>query len=107
MTRRNVLIGRPALPIVPAGAVAAPDLVGPIMRWFAWLEFERRCSAHTVSAYRIDLWAFLSFLAQHLGRLPALADLRALCRIELRSYLADRLRRELVPSSTARALAVI
>jgi integrase/recombinase XerC len=32
MTRRNVLIGRPPLPIVPVGAVAARDLAGPITR---------------------------------------------------------------------------
>jgi len=107
MTLRNVLIGRPPLPIVPAGAVAAPDLVGPIMQWFEWLEIERRSSAHTLSAYRIDLWAFFSFLAEHLGRLPSLADLRALTGTDLRAYLFDRLRRGLVPSSTARALAVI
>src|SRR5207245_4472728 len=42
-----------------------------------------------------------------LGRLPSLADLRTLSRLELRAYLADRNRRGLAPSSTARALAVI
>jgi integrase/recombinase XerC len=107
MARRNVLIGRPPLPIVPPGAVAAPDLARPITRWLAWLEIERRCSVHTISAYRIDLWAFLSFLAQHLGCLPSLADLRALTGTELRAYLVDRHRRELCASSTARALAVV
>jgi integrase/recombinase XerC len=107
MTRRNVRIGRPPLPIVPMGAVAARDLVGPVTRSLEWLKVERRSSVHTLSAYRIDLWAFLSFLADHLGGLPSLADLRALTRLALRTYLADRGRRELVPSSTARALAVI
>jgi integrase/recombinase XerC len=98
MTLRNVPIGRPPLPIVPVGAVAAPDLGGPITRWLAWLEIERRCSARTISSYRIDLWAFLTFLAQHLGRLPSLADLRALTSTDVRAYLVDRQRRGLAPS---------
>ena len=107
MTRRNVLIGRPPLPIVPAGAVAAPDLVGPVAQWLAWLEMERRCSPRTISAYRIDLWAFLGYLGARLGQLPSLADLRALSRLDLRAYLAHRIDLELAPSSTARALAVV
>jgi len=104
MARRNVLIGRPPLPIVPAGAVAAADLVRPITRWLAWLEVERRSSPHTMSCYRRDLWAFLTFLAQHCGALPSLATLRALGSPDLRAYLVGRNRRGLVPSSTARAL---
>ena len=106
-TGRNVLIGRPPLPIVPIGAVAASDLAGPIARWLEWLKVERRSSVHTMSAYRIDLWAFLTFLAQHCGRLPSLTTFRALGSSDLRAYLAERQRRGLVPSSTARALSVI
>jgi integrase/recombinase XerC len=106
-TGRNVLIGRPPLPIVPVGAIAATNLVGPITRWLEWLKVERRSSVHTVSAYRIDLWAFLRFLAQHFGTLPSLRTLRALRSAHLRAYFADRMGRGLVPSSTARALSVI
>ena len=60
-----------------------------------------------MSCYRRDLWAFLRFLAQHCGALPSLATLRDLGRPDLRAYLKDRYNRQLVPSSTARALAVI
>ena len=92
---------------MPAAAIAAPDLVGPINRWLARLEFERRSSPHTVAAYRRDLWAFLIFLGRHLGALPSLASLRAFSRGDLRAYLLDRSRNSLQPSSTARALAVV
>src|SRR6476646_1150661 len=59
-TGRNVLIGRPPLPIVPVGAIAATDLTGPITRWLEWLKVERRSSPHTMSCYRRDMCAFLT-----------------------------------------------
>ena len=69
-------------------------------------EHEQRSSHHTVASFRRDLSAFLTFLNQHLGALPSLASLRALTRSDLRAYL-DRTRRELMPGSTARPLAVL
>src|SRR5262249_47474868 len=107
MKLRNVRIGRPLLPEVPAAAIAAPDLARSIARWLAWLEVERRSSRHTVAAYRRDLWAFLIFLGRHLGNRPSVASLRSLGRPDLRAYLLDRRRRSLHPSSTARALSVL
>ena len=60
MNGRNVRIGGLRLLVVPVGAVAIGDLVSPIACWLAWLEVGRRSSHHTMSAYRRDLWTFLS-----------------------------------------------
>jgi integrase/recombinase XerC len=107
MTLRNVKWGRPPLPDVPPEAVAAPDLARQIRQWQSWLKNERRYSSHTLAAYRRDLWAFLNFLALHNGALPSLDMLRQFRQPDLRPYLLDRSRRNLKPSSTARAFAVV
>jgi integrase/recombinase XerC len=107
MTRRNVRWGRPAQSAITVGAIAVLDLAMPINRWLRRLEFEQGSSSHAVAASRRDLWAFLTFLGHHLGALPSLVSLRALTHADLRAYLLDRRRRGLLPSSTARTLAVL
>ena len=87
--------------------VAAGDLAEQFAEWRHWLADERRASAHSLAAYERDLAAFLTFLARHQGALPSLASLKRLGRSDLRAYLADRGRRGLQASSTARALSVL
>jgi integrase/recombinase XerC len=107
MTLRNVKWGRPPLPEVLPEAVAAPDLALQIRRWQEWLKSERRYSPHTLAAYRRDLWALLKFLAIQNGAVPSLDTLQEFGPRDLRPYLLDRGRRNLMASSTARAFAVV
>jgi len=87
--------------------IAAADLAAGIADWQRWLKHERRASPHTLAAYRRDLGAFLSFLAQHLGKPACLADLAILTRADFRAWLAARSAGGLQASSTARALSVV
>ena len=56
----------------------AADLQDPLAGWQAWLAVERRASPHTLAAYGRDITDFLSFLCDHLGGPPSLADRGAL-----------------------------
>jgi len=98
----------PALPAsVPlARFSAADDLRAAIGLWMAWLEGERRASAHTVAAYGRDLAGFLDFLTGHLGEPPALATFARLIPADFRAYLAYRAAR-VERSSIARGLSVV
>ena len=69
---------------------AAPDLQAAIRDWQDWLRDEKRASPHTCLAYGRDLTDFLSFLTQHRGQPPTLADLSALATTEFRAWLAAR-----------------
>ena len=86
---------------------AAADLAREIDAWRRWLRSEKRVSSHTRAAYDIDLGAFLSFLASHLGGPVGLDDLRDLRSADFRAWLASRAMAGLEKSSTARALSVI
>ena len=72
--------------------------------WLDWLSHEKRCSAHTIDAYCLDLVRFLDFLRDHLGYVPGLKDLGHLKVTDFRSYLAFRAGEGLSRTSTARAL---
>ncbi|MGE0120452.1 MAG: tyrosine recombinase XerC [Dongiaceae bacterium] len=86
---------------------AAADLAACVEDWLRWLRHERRASPHTLAAYRRDLASFLAFLAGHLGKAPALADLARLVRADIRGWLASRRTAGLRATSTARALSVV
>jgi integrase/recombinase XerC len=98
----------PALPepIPLARFSAADDLRAAIGLWTAWLEGERRASAHTVAAYGRDLAAFLDFLTGHLGEPPELATFAGLAPADFRAYLAYRAAR-VERGSIARGLSVV
>lgn len=87
--------------------LAAPDLAEALGRWRRSLAAERRASAKTVEAYDRDVTQFLRFLAEHLGRPPALADLAALRPRDLRAFLARRRSEGVSARSTGRNLAGI
>jgi integrase/recombinase XerC len=91
----------------PAPGPGAPDQRARMRDWRAWLRPERRIAAHTFAAYERDLDAFVAFLTEHLGKAPALADLRALSRADFRAWLARRAGAPYRAASTARALSVV
>ena len=87
-----------------AAAPQSPGLTKAISDWLFFLRDERRASAHTIAAYRRDLENFSRFLAEHLGRLPELADLNDLRLADFRAWLARRAQESRAKTSTARAL---
>jgi integrase/recombinase XerC len=98
----------PALPekLPLARFAACDDLRAAIGLWTAWLDGERRASAHTVAAYGRDLAFFLDFLTEHLGEVPGLATFARLAPADFRAYLAYRAAR-VERASIARGLSVV
>jgi integrase/recombinase XerC len=86
---------------------AADDLCAAIGLWRAWLEGERRASAHTVAAYGRDLAFFLDFLTGHLGMVPSLAAIDELRAADFRAYLARRAGDGIERPSLARGMSVL
>jgi integrase/recombinase XerC len=78
----------------PRLVIAAADLLAARRAWLAHLSAERRLSGKTLEAYRRDLDQLLLFLAEHLGRQPALADFDALRPADIRAFMAARRRRD-------------
>ncbi|WP_018700938.1 tyrosine recombinase XerC [Amorphus coralli] len=66
------------------------DLAEAVSGWLATLAGERRLAAHTLGAYERDVRQFCSFLTEHLGDPPSLADLSALKAQDVRAFLARR-----------------
>jgi integrase/recombinase XerC len=75
--------------------------------WLGWLAHEKRQADATVKAYRTDLDGFLAFCAVHLGEPPDAERLTGLGAADFRAWLAQRHRRDLARTSTARALAAV
>ena len=74
---------------------AARDVAAEVGRWLSHLGSERRMSAKTLDAYERDVRQFLSFLAEHLGGPPSLADLAKLAPQDVRAFMAARRGRRL------------
>ncbi len=72
-------------------------------RFSEHLEHERRCSPHTVVAYRRDLGSLARYLERKLGRDASLADID---KLVLRAWMAEQARL-LKPGSLARRLASV
>jgi integrase/recombinase XerC len=94
-------------PIALARFAAGPECLSAITAWQGWLVAERRASPHTVAAYGGDLARFFTFLTEHLGAVPGLADLARLRAADFRAYLAQRAGDDLAASSRARAMSVL
>ena len=86
---------------------AAADASGAIGDFLRELKHAKRCSAHTVTAYRRDLAQFCEFLTGHLGQPPALKDLEVLSAADFRSFLAHRRTAGIESRSLARQLSAI
>jgi integrase/recombinase XerC len=87
--------------------VAAPDLKRAVEAWLTYLEVERQLSANTSEAYARDISQFLSFLAGHLNRLPALSHLKALAARDVRAFLASRRAHGVGSRSLSRTLSAL
>jgi integrase/recombinase XerC len=80
----------------PARALAA--------RWAAYLQHDRRRSAHTVRAYVATAHRFIAFLGRYRGEAVGDASLLTLSASDLRAFLAQRRAEGLGAASAAREL---
>lgn len=87
--------------------IAEPGVLAATQDWRDWLTYERRCSHHTLESYARDLGFFLTFLNNHLGFTPGLADLEKLKTADFRSFLARRKAGGLGAASLARGLSTL
>ena len=69
---------------------AARDVAAEVGRWLSHLGSERRMSGKTLEAYERDVRQFLTFLAEHLGGAPKLAELAKLAPQDVRAFMAAR-----------------
>ena len=75
-----------------------------VQEFLSYLTQTKGYSAHTVSAYEMDVREFLRFLNKFNGSDSEINDLANADTICFRAYLADRQRRNMAPKSTARAM---
>jgi integrase/recombinase XerC len=74
-------------------------------RFIQYLKFEKRSSAHTVSAYESDLQQFYTFLEQHHeGVMPETTDIS---HHDIRSWIVTLMDKELSSRSVSRKLATL
>lgn len=84
-----------------------PEVAAMAQAWCDWLAHEKRQADLTVKSYRSDLFAFLSFCADHLGGSPSLDQLIDMKTTDFRAWLAARHRDGLAKASVARGLAAL
>lgn len=85
----------------------ADDVADAHKRWHDWLRHERRASANTVEAYRLDLANLFNFLNHHYGQAINLQLLAELKLSDFRSWLAHSAAHDHQAASRARAVAGI
>lgn len=90
-----------------AGLPIDKKLKAQLDAWLEWLAHQKAFSAHTLTAYRIDIRHFLSFINQHAGDEVTLSTLKGLTLRDFRSWLAARHRETFSATSTARAVSVM
>ncbi len=82
------------------GTVAPETPARHVAQWLRRLESERRCSAHTLAAYRRDLEEFI-------GSIPEGTDLQQVGTSQVREHVAALHRRGLAPRTLQRKLSAI
>lgn len=85
-------------------ALCAADLQIQLTRWQDYLAHEKHVSRHTLRAYCADLSHFVSFLAQHLGNPPGLADVSDAKLRDFRAWLSRKAMEGTGNASRARSL---
>ncbi|MBY0500394.1 MAG: tyrosine recombinase XerC [Alphaproteobacteria bacterium] len=83
---------------------ATPDLQEQLGGFYQKLVYERRASWHTVHAYFSDLKLFITFMVEYRGTLLGLKDFDTFKPMDLRSFLAARVRKEVCKRSNTRLL---
>lgn len=86
----------------PGPLALSPAMADALTRWLDTEAATRDLSAHTITAYRADLLAFLSFLGRHHGEAATPAGLALLRQPEMRAFAAAERARGLGARSLAR-----
>jgi integrase/recombinase XerC len=90
---------------VPQLTAATPEVAAEMARWLQQLATERRMSPKTLDAYARDVRQFLTFMAEHLGGAPSLAELARLTPQDVRAFMAARRSDDISSRSLMRVLA--
>ncbi|MDO5643679.1 MAG: tyrosine recombinase XerC, partial [Paracoccus sp. (in: a-proteobacteria)] len=85
----------------------APAMADAVARWLKDAGAAKGRSAHTITAYRDDLLAFLSFLGGYHGGAATPASLGGLSQADMRAFAADERKRGLSARSLARRLSAV
>lgn len=95
-----------ASPCIKAGAFAlcAEDLRRQLINWQDYLQHEKQVSVHTLRAYGGDVSHFLTFLHDHYGHAPCLADCADAKVRDFRAWLSRKAMEGTGNASRARAL---
>ena len=88
-------------------AFATADLNDAVAAWLAWLKDERGLAANSLTGYRRDVAAFVTFTSGHLGDEVAVSTLAGLGLGDFRAWLAARHAEDYAKISTMRALAAV
>ncbi|MBP9692420.1 MAG: tyrosine recombinase XerC [Alphaproteobacteria bacterium] len=84
-----------------------PDLQSHFEGFYQKLVHERRASWHTVHAYFSDLKLFVRFMAEYKGEQLTLKHFEALTPMDIRAFLADRVRKDSSKRTNARILSAL
>ena len=85
-------------------AICAPDLGQSLEKWQDYLRYEKQASKHTYRAYNADIKHFISFLADHLGKQPALHDIADIKITDFRAWMSRKAMDGTSNASRARSL---
>jgi len=85
-------------------AIASQDLQPWLEGFYQKLVYEKRASWHTAHAYFSDLKHFLTFMSQYKGQLMGLKHFETLTPMDLRAFLAARVREKSTKRTNARLL---
>jgi integrase/recombinase XerC len=83
------------------------DISHAVKLWLEWLQYEKRVSAHTLTAYQTDISFFFNFLKEHLSleKKISLATLNKLPPSTVRSWMSHlKFKKKHAATSIARAL---
>ncbi|RMC34835.1 tyrosine recombinase XerC [Paracoccus alkanivorans] len=86
----------------PGPLALAPAMADALARWLEIEAATRDRSAHTITAYRADLLAFLGFLSGHHGEAATPKSLASLRQADMRAFAASERARGLGARSLAR-----
>jgi integrase/recombinase XerC len=88
-------------------SLCAPDLQNALQGWQDYLRYEKNLSRHSLRAYSGDVSQFISFLANHFGKPPALDDLSEAGIRDFRAWMSRKAIDGASNASRARSLSGI